>query len=146
MTALTRNPGNTDVAVPLSRLAEMVEASKNEARALGLNACVKGHVGDSNFHENITYDKTNPEEYRKAEKAVKNMVLRALEMEGTCTGEHGIGFGKKDGLLKEVGEDTVTVMVSSCHRWPHQCLVKRSSGSNCYQKLLKNTLDPHWIM
>lgn len=104
--------GNTDVAVPLSRLADIVEASKAEAEALGLNACVKGHVGDSNFHENITYDKSNPEEAAKVKLAVKNMVKTALEMEGTCTGEHGVGFGKKEALALEVGQDTIAVMVS----------------------------------
>ncbi|KAL2202285.1 hypothetical protein CC79DRAFT_1373909 [Sarocladium strictum] len=114
---------NTDVAVPLSRLTEIVEASKREAAEVGLTATVKGHVGDSNFHENIFYDATKPEEVEKAEKLVKNMVRRAIEAEGTCTGEHGVGYGKKDGLIEEVGEDTITVM-----------------------KLLKSTLDPHWIM
>ncbi|KAE9566379.1 D-lactate dehydrogenase [cytochrome] [Colletotrichum fructicola] len=114
---------NTDVAVPLSRLADIVEVSKDEAQKLGLNACIKGHIGDSNFHENITYNKTIPEEAAKAKLAVKNMVARALEMDGTSTGEHGIGLGKKDALLSEVGNDTITVM-----------------------KLIKGTLDPNWIL
>ncbi|KAK0385401.1 hypothetical protein NLU13_7877 [Sarocladium strictum] len=114
---------NTDVAVPLSRLTEIVEASKEEASAAGLTATVKGHVGDGNFHENIFYDATNPAEVAKAEKLVKNMVRRAIDADGTCTGEHGVGYGKKAGLLREVGEDTVTVM-----------------------KLIKSTLDPHWIL
>ncbi|KAJ5490269.1 Vanillyl-alcohol oxidase C-terminal subdomain 2 [Penicillium expansum] len=114
---------NTDVAVPLSHLADIIVASKQEAAALGLNACVKGHVGDGNFHENITYDGTKPEEYEKAKKAVKNMVQRAIDMEGTCTGEHGIGFGKKEALQKEVGNATISFM-----------------------KILKGTFDPHWIM
>lgn len=101
------------MAVPLSRLADIVEESKAHAAELGLNACIKGHIGDSNFHENITYDKRSPEESLKAKKAVKAMVRRALEMEGTCTGEHGIGYGKKEALLSEVGDDTIQVMVSS---------------------------------
>ncbi|RAK77644.1 FAD-binding oxidoreductase [Aspergillus fijiensis CBS 313.89] len=75
---------NTDVAVPLSRLADIIVASKEEAAALGLNACVKGHVGDGSFHENITYDGTSPEECKKAKTAVKNMVSRAIDMDGTC--------------------------------------------------------------
>lgn len=98
--------------MPLSKLAEIVKASKEDAQALGLNASVKGHVGDSNFHENIIYNKTIPEEREKAEEAVKKMVTRAIDMDGTCTGEHGIGFGKKLGLIHEVGPDTITVMVS----------------------------------
>lgn len=101
------------MAVPLSRLADIVEASKAEAKVLGLKASVKGHVGDSNFHENITYNKTVPEEAAKAELAVKNMVKRALEMEGTCTGEHGVGFGKKEALAAEVGEDAIALMVGA---------------------------------
>ncbi|KAF7527968.1 hypothetical protein PCG10_001902 [Penicillium crustosum] len=101
---------NTDVAVPLSHLADIIVTSKQDAAALGLNACVKGHVGDGNFHENITYDGTSPEEYEKAKKAVKNMVQRAIDMEGTCTGEHGIGFGKKEALQQEVGNATISFM------------------------------------
>lgn len=104
--------GNTDVAVPLSKLADIIEDSKAHAASLGLKACVKGHIGDSNFHENITYNKTDPQEAEKAKIAVKTMVKRALEMEGTCTGEHGVGIGKKDALLQEVGQDTIQVMVS----------------------------------
>lgn len=72
---------------------------------------MKGHVRDGNFHENITYDGTKPEEYEKAKQAVKNMVRRAIEMEGTCTGEHGVGYGKKDALRQEVGDGTISLMV-----------------------------------
>ncbi|KAH1413754.1 hypothetical protein KXW40_003773 [Aspergillus fumigatus] len=104
-------------------MSDIIVASKQEAGALGLNACVKGHVGDGNFHENITYDSTRPEEVEKAKSAVKNMVQRAIEMEGTCTGEHGIGFGKKEALQQEVGSRTLSCM-----------------------KILKASFDPHWIM
>lgn len=99
--------------MPLSRLADIIVASKDEAASLGINACVKGHVGDGNFHENITYDTTKPGEFEKAKTAVKNMVRRAIEMEGTCTGEHGIGFGKKEALELEVGSGTILFMVCS---------------------------------
>ena len=74
------------------------------------------HVGDGNFHENITYNPSNQEEATKVKEAVKNMVKNALEMEGTCTGEHGIGLGKKAALAQEVGADTILVMVSQRHR------------------------------
>lgn len=114
---------STDVAVPFSRLADIVEISKREMDDLGLFASVLGHVGDGNFHESILYDRRIPGEREKVEQCVKNMVDRALEMEGTCTGEHGIGIGKKDSLLKEVGVDTLEVM-----------------------KSIKQALDPHWIM
>lgn len=104
--------GNTDVAVPLGRLADIVEASKAEAAQLGLVASVKGHIGDGNFHENIIYNTTDPDQVTRTKQAVKNMVQRALEMEGTCTGEHGIGFGKKKALQNELGSDTIMLMVS----------------------------------
>ena len=97
-------------------MTEIVQASKRDAEKIGLKATVKGHVGDSNFHENIYYDATKTEERAKAEKLVKDMVRRALEMEGTCTGEHGIGYGKKDSLVQEVGEDTITAMVGLINR------------------------------
>lgn len=63
-------------------------------------ASILGHIGDGNFHESIMYDKSNPEEVKRIEKCVHDMVDRALEMEGTCTGEHGIGLGKKVSGLK----------------------------------------------
>ena len=76
---------STDVAVPLSRLPDIIEISKQEMDDLGLFASIIGHVGDGNFHESIMYDNTNPEERAKVEKCVHDMVDRALEMEGTCT-------------------------------------------------------------
>lgn len=114
---------STDVAVPFSRLADIIEISKKEMDELGLFASILGHIGDGNFHESIMYDRTNPGELAAVERCVSNMVDRALEMEGTCTGEHGIGIGKKASLLKELGMDTIGVM-----------------------KSIKQSLDPHWIM
>ena len=78
---------------------------------LGLFASILGHVGDGNFHESIMYNRRNKQEREKVETCVKNMVKRALEMDGTCTGEHSIGWGKKESLLWEVGPDTLGVMV-----------------------------------
>jgi D-lactate dehydrogenase (cytochrome) len=114
---------STDVAVPFSRLADIIEVSKKEMDDLGLFASILGHVGDGNFHESIMYDRRVPGERDKVERCVKNMVVRALEMEGTCTGEHGVGMGKKEALLMEVGGDTLDVM-----------------------KSIKLSLDPYWIM
>ncbi|KAH0023881.1 hypothetical protein KCU78_g5272, partial [Aureobasidium melanogenum] len=114
---------STDVAVPLSRLPDIVEVSKREMDELGLFASVLGHVGDGNFHESIMYDGKNPEEKKKVEECVTRMVDRALEMEGTCTGEHGIGLGKKNSLVKELGLDTIGVM-----------------------QRVKMALDPNWLM
>ncbi|KAJ9155353.1 D-lactate dehydrogenase [Pleurostoma richardsiae] len=112
---------STDVAVPFSRLADIIEVSKKEMDDLGLFASILGHIGDGNFHESIMY---NPEKERdKVEACVKKMVKRALQMEGTCTGEHSIGWGKKESLLWEVGSDTLGVM-----------------------KAIKSALDPYWIM
>lgn len=76
---------STDVAVPFSRLADIIELSKREMDDLGLFASILGHVGDGNFHESIMYDKRVPGEMEKVERCVKNMVVRALEMEGTVT-------------------------------------------------------------
>lgn len=75
----------TDVAVPLSRLADIIEISKEDKDQLGLFTSILGHVGDGNFHESILYDNRNPSERAKVERCVHDMVDRALEMEGTCT-------------------------------------------------------------
>jgi D-lactate dehydrogenase (cytochrome) len=101
---------STDVAVPLSHLADIIAMSKEEMDELGLFASVLGHIGDGNFHESILYRRSDPQERRKVEECVYRMVDRALEMEGTCTGEHGVGIGKKESLVKELGLETVGVM------------------------------------
>ena len=76
---------STDVAVPLSRLPDIIEVSKREMDELGLFASALGHVGDGNFHESIMYNGKDPEEKKKVEACIYRMVDRALEMEGTCT-------------------------------------------------------------
>lgn len=83
------------MAVPLSRLADIIEISKKEMDDLGLFASILGHIGDGNFHESIMYDKDKPGERERVQKCVHNMVNRALNMEGTCTGEHSIGWAKR---------------------------------------------------
>ncbi|KAF4965974.1 hypothetical protein FSARC_6283 [Fusarium sarcochroum] len=114
---------STDVAVPFSRLADIIEVSKKEMDELGLFASILGHVGDGNFHESIMYNKNVPGERAKVEVCVKNMVKRALDMDGTCTGEHSIGWGKKESLLWEVGPETLAVMSA-----------------------VKKALDPRWVL
>ncbi|KIW07485.1 glycolate oxidase, subunit GlcD, variant [Verruconis gallopava] len=114
---------STDVAVPLSRLPDIIEISKKEMDDLGMFASVLGHIGDGNFHESILYDPKNPKQRAAVEKVVHDMVDRALEMEGTCTGEHGVGLGKKQSLMKELGPETIGVMQS-----------------------IKQSLDPYWLM
>ena len=76
---------STDVAVPLSKLPEIIESSREEASRLGMFSCCVGHVGDGNFHETLRYEKTNPEEQNKVKRCVCNMVERALQLDGTCT-------------------------------------------------------------
>ncbi len=76
---------STDVAVPLSRLPDIIEISKKEMDDLGLFASILGHVGDGNFHESVLYDNTNPKERAAVEKCLHDMVDRALDMDGTCT-------------------------------------------------------------
>lgn len=90
---------------------------------LGLFASVLGHIGDGNFHTSILYNRNDPAEREKVERMVHNMVDTALEMEGTCTGEHGIGLGKKESLVQELGMDTIGVM-----------------------QQIKRSLDPLWLM
>ena len=100
----------TDVCVPISRLAEAVTASEAKANELGLIAPVVGHAGDGNFHASLLLDMENAEEVAKAEHFVSWLNDMAISMDGTCTGEHGIGQGKRPYLVKELGADTIAVM------------------------------------
>jgi D-lactate dehydrogenase (cytochrome) len=105
--ALALRPGakgiSTDVCVPISRLAECVTLAKDKADALGLISTVVGHVGDGNFHMLPLVDMDNPDEVAAAQGYVSWLNDVAIEMGGTCTGEHGIGQGKKPYLRKELG-------------------------------------------
>ena len=94
---------STDVCVPISRLAECVTAVTEKAAELGLLAPIVGHVGDGNFHTLPLVDMENAEEVAKAEGFVSWLNDMAISMGGTCTGEHGIGQGKKTYLRKELG-------------------------------------------
>jgi D-lactate dehydrogenase (cytochrome) len=97
----------TDVAVPLSRLADIIEDTKADIKQSGLLGSILGHVGDGNFHSLILF----PEEKRHvAEGLVHRMVDKAIEMKGTATGEHGVGLVKRDYLEKELGKTTVDTM------------------------------------
>ncbi|KAF2662516.1 hypothetical protein K491DRAFT_585010 [Lophiostoma macrostomum CBS 122681] len=98
----------TDVAVPISRLADIIEETKKEVSDSGLVGSIVGHVGDGNFHSIILYNRKT--EYEKTKHIVHNMVKRAIEMEGTATGEHGVGLVKRDYLPHELDEDTVDAM------------------------------------
>jgi D-lactate dehydrogenase (cytochrome) len=93
----------TDVCVPLSRLAECLDETKRDIAQSGLIAPIVGHVGDGNFHTLILIDPDDPAELARAKALHERMVLRALALEGTCTGEHGIGFGKIEYMAREHG-------------------------------------------
>jgi len=99
----------TDVCVPISRLAECIVETQGDIKSLKLIAPIVGHVGDGNFHMVLIADPNDADEMRRANELNQRLVLRALAMEGTCTGEHGIGMGKMDFLIAEHG-DAVAVM------------------------------------
>lgn len=94
---------SSDACVPISRLAECVEATRQDLDASGMVATILGHVGDGNFHIILLVDLDDPVEVKKAEVIVSRISQRAIAMEGTCTGEHGIGQGKQAYLLEELG-------------------------------------------
>ncbi|VVT19450.1 FAD-linked oxidase C-terminal domain-containing protein [Hoeflea sp. EC-HK425] len=100
---------STDVCVPISRLAECVATTQEDIAAAGLIAPIVGHAGDGNFHVLILLDTDVPAEIKAAEDFVGRLNARALAMDGTCTGEHGIGQGKQPYLSLEMGEG-VSVM------------------------------------
>ncbi|KAM3366243.1 hypothetical protein ACQJBY_015609 [Aegilops geniculata] len=100
----------TDVCVPLSRLAECISVSKQLLDASPLTCLVIAHAGDGNFHTIILFDPSQEEERREAERLNHFMVHTALSMEGTCTGEHGVGTGKMKYLEKELGMESLRTM------------------------------------
>ncbi|MCA3132763.1 MAG: FAD-binding oxidoreductase [Betaproteobacteria bacterium] len=99
----------TDVCVPISRLAECILETKQDLNQSFLVAPLVGHVGDGNFHLGFLIDRNDPKEIAEAERLNERLVMRALAMDGTCTGEHGIGLGKMKFLVAEHGE-AVSVM------------------------------------
>ena len=106
--ALALRPGSkgwpTDVCVPISRLADCILETKKDLAESDMLAPMVGHVGDGNFHLVYVLDPENPAELAEAQRLADKMVSRALEMGGTCTGEHGIGYGKMAFLEQETGE------------------------------------------
>ena len=100
----------TDTCVPISRLAEIIEASVADADATGLPYYIVGHVGDGNFHLAYLVKDGDAGQRAKAESMSHRMVQRAIALEGTCTGEHGIGLHKMGFLVDEAGAGTVELM------------------------------------
>ncbi|KAF8191417.1 D-lactate dehydrogenase cytochrome oxidoreductase [Mycena galopus ATCC 62051] len=111
----------TDVCVPMSRLPQLVLETKRDLAKAGLRSTIVGHVGDGNFHALILF--RDDKELEAVSDAVHRLVHRALAMDGTCTGEHGVGVGKKEYLTEELGQGTVDLM-----------------------KRVKKAVDPHNIM
>jgi D-lactate dehydrogenase (cytochrome) len=101
----------TDVAVPISRLAECIAETKRDIQDSGLTAPLVGHVGDGNFHLVLVIDPTDSEEMARAQALNDRLVARALQMGGTCTGEHGIGYGKMH-LLEQEHPDLLPAMAA----------------------------------
>jgi D-lactate dehydrogenase (cytochrome) len=100
----------TDVCVPISRLADAVVAANAKADELGLTAPIVGHAGDGNFHASLLLDMDDADEVARAENYISWLNDLAISMDGTCTGEHGVGQGKRPYLLRELGAGTVGVM------------------------------------
>ena len=94
----------TDVAVPLSNLAAAVRETAEDVVLSGLLAPIVGHVGDGNFHAIVVFDAADPTECARVEAFLDRLVARALAYDGTATGEHGIGQGKRRYMQKEHGE------------------------------------------
>ncbi|WP_071675354.1 FAD-binding oxidoreductase [Nioella nitratireducens] len=114
--SLALRPGakgiSTDCCVPVSRLAECVTAAQAKAAELGIIAPVVGHVGDGNFHTLPLVMMDDPDEVARAKTFVSWLNELAISMDGTCTGEHGIGQGKAKYLMDELGEGAVTMMAA----------------------------------
>ena len=114
--ALQTRPGcrcqSSDTCVPISRLAESINHSVDEAEASGIPYWIVGHVGDGNFHLSYLMDPDDAREVAEVERLNVLMVQRALRLGGTCTGEHGIGLHKMGYLLDEAGTGAVDMMRS----------------------------------
>jgi D-lactate dehydrogenase (cytochrome) len=125
--ALTHRPGcriiSTDTCVPISRLADCLLVSMAEADASGIPYFLVGHVGDGNFHFGYAIDPHSADERQRAEALNQTLVQRAIDLGGTCTGEHGIGLHKMDFLVHEAGAGAVGLM-----------------------RTIKHALDPHNLM
>jgi D-lactate dehydrogenase (cytochrome) len=113
---------STDVCVPISRLVECIKFAEKELKGTGLKAPMVGHVGDGNFHVTIVYDPKKNNEYEYIRDFSNKLINKALELEGTITGEHGVGLQKKEYLIKE------------------------HPNSVPYMKIVKQAFDPNNIM
>ena len=112
--SLVKNAKNfaTDVCVPISRMSDCIEETQADLVASKLFGPIIGHVGDGNFHVVFSVDPEDHQMVERMEQFHTRLVERALAMEGTCTGEHGIGIGKIDYLVDELGNEAVGVMAT----------------------------------
>ncbi len=106
--------------MPISQLADAVADARRDIDAAGLLAPIVGHVGDGNFHVLFLLQPGAADEWQRAEKIYDAMIDRALRVGGTCTGEHGIGQGKRTKLVEEYGADVVELMRSIKSAWDPQ--------------------------
>lgn len=124
---LAQKPGYkclvTDVCVPISKLTEMVTETQELINKSGIFGSIIGHVGDGNFHTQLLYNPVDEKEVSIVHDLEEKIILHALSVEGTCTGEHGIGIGKRAYLETELGKNGIQAM-----------------------KLIKNAFDPQNIM
>ncbi|XP_006641373.2 probable D-lactate dehydrogenase, mitochondrial [Lepisosteus oculatus] len=112
--ALALRPGckaySTDVCVPLSRLPQIIVETKADLIKNKLTGPIAGHVGDGNFHCLMVLDPDDPAEVQRVHEFTNRLARRALALDGTCTGEHGVGLGKRALLREEVGPQAMEVM------------------------------------
>ena len=100
----------TDVCVPISRLAECIDAATKELESASFPSTIVGHVGDGNFHVLMLVDPESEAEWEESERINHKLVRQAIEADGTCTGEHGIGLHKMQFMVEEHGEDALDLM------------------------------------
>ncbi|MEM7422116.1 MAG: FAD-linked oxidase C-terminal domain-containing protein [Pseudomonadota bacterium] len=100
----------TDACVPISRLADCIDAYEKDTADSRLFSCVVGHVGDGNFHGTLVLDPDDPEDVAEAQRLTDRLTEHTLSMGGTISGEHGVGFGKKKFMVREHGEDAWALM------------------------------------
>ena len=110
----------TDVAVPVTKMPDLIMQTKDEIQTSGLLGTIVGHMGDGNFHAFLLF---SDDERPIAEGIVHRLVERAIEMEGTVTGEHGVGLIKRDYLTHELGQDTVDAMRRLKQAYDPLCLL-----------------------
>lgn len=113
---------STDACVPISRLAECVSETVKDIEASGMIGPIVGHVGDGNFHVLLLVDTDNPTEIATAEDIIGRLAKRAIEMDGTCTGEHGIGQGKQKYMQQEHGNALVLMQAIKAALDPNNIL------------------------